>query len=183
MSVTRQKGPIDPSPSEKTLCFAKEALKKYYAKLVLILPLDDLLPDLVTAGIITIAAKDALRPSSGKPLSERTQELLDKQISASLKAGYIEKFWNLLEMMIYNQKKCGKDCEKLAKSVVKFLVDNDVAVPDKLLSPKIQANIPPEVLPKLEDSGEAQATSVSPKPTRFPTKVPGEMQVRCPSAG
>ena len=90
------------------------ALVKFYKDLCNALPVDDLLPLLVTHRVITIPNKDSIM--SGKTSSERTQFLLDHFISKSLSAGDTHAFYKLLEAM-----QTLSECNSLAERINQFL--------------------------------------------------------------
>ena len=90
------------------------ALVKFYKDLCNVLPVDDLLPVLVTQQVITIKNKDLIM--TGKTNDERTQCLLDHFISKSLSVGDTTTFYKLLEAM-----KTSPKCSFLVERINQFL--------------------------------------------------------------
>ena len=75
-----------------------DALVTFYEKITQVLPVDELLPVLVTQRIITIDDKTRIA-ATGKTESERTQYLLDHHIARPLSAGDPKCFHKLLDVM------------------------------------------------------------------------------------
>ena len=90
------------------------AVEKFYKDLCTALPVDDLLPFLVTQKVITIPNKNSIM--SGETSSERTQFLLDRFISKPLSAGNTHAFYKLLEAMQTSPK-----CHFLVENINQFL--------------------------------------------------------------
>ena len=90
------------------------ALMKFYKDLCNVLPVDDLLPFLVTHKVITITNKDLI--TSGKTSSERTHFHF---ISKSLSAGDTHAFNKLLEAMQTLPK-----CNFVAQRIKEFLLSS-----------------------------------------------------------
>ena len=94
------------------------ALVMFYKDLCNVLPVDDLLPVLVTQQVITIKNKDLIM--SGKTNDERTQCLLDHFISKSLSVGDTTTFYKLLEAM-----KTSPKCNFLVERINQFLSNSE----------------------------------------------------------
>ena len=75
-----------------------DALIAFYAKMCKMLPVDELLPDLVTQRVITIDDKTKIA-AAGETESERTQYLLDHYIARPLQAGDPNFLHKLLHVM------------------------------------------------------------------------------------
>ena len=80
-----------------------DTLIKFYEKICKTLPIDELLPDLVTQRVITIDDKTRIA-AAGKTESERTQYLLDHYIGRALSAGDPNYFHILLDVMSHSPK-------------------------------------------------------------------------------
>lgn len=93
------------------------ALVKFYKDLCNVLPVDDLLPSLVTQRVITVKDKNWIT-LCGKTSDEKTQLLLDHFISKPLSAGDGNAFYKLLESMITSPK-----CNFLAEKINQLLAD------------------------------------------------------------
>ena len=91
-------------------CKENEVFKKFYAKLVSILPIDKISPKLISAEIITI---DDLDEIDGKTTSSKKASYILKNIGKSLKAGITSSFYGLLEVM----EEYGGDVAILAKDI------------------------------------------------------------------
>ena len=94
------------------------ALVRFYKDLCNVLPVDDILPILITKRIITIQNKDFIM--TGKTSDERTQYLLDHFISKSLSAGDTNVFYKLLEAMVTSPK-----CSFLVEKINQFLASTE----------------------------------------------------------
>ena len=94
------------------------ALARFYKDLCNVLPVDDILPILVTKQIITIKNKDFIM--TGKTSDERIQFLLDHFISKSLSAGDTYVFYKLLEAMVAFPK-----CSFLVEKINQFLTSSE----------------------------------------------------------
>ena len=81
-----------------------DALVTFYDKITKALPVNDLLPELVTQRVITIDDKTTIA-ASGTTDSERTQYLLDYYIARPLSAGDPTCFHKLIDLMS-NSTKC-----------------------------------------------------------------------------
>ena len=80
-----------------------ETLVTFYEKICKALPIDDLLPELVTQRVITIDDKTKIA-AAGKTESERTQYLLDHYIGRALSVGDPNYFHILLDVMSHSPK-------------------------------------------------------------------------------
>ena len=83
--------------STKELVESK-VLHQFYDDLQIVLPIDKLLPQLVTKKIITINDKILVTESS-KNINERTQFFLEHYIAKPLSAGDPASFYRLLQVM------------------------------------------------------------------------------------
>ena len=92
-----------------------EVLHHFYKDLQIVLPIDELLPQLVTKKIITINDK-ILVTESGKNINERAQFFLDHYIARPLSAGDPASFYKLLQIMDASIK-----CKVLANKIKKSL--------------------------------------------------------------
>jgi len=97
---------------------AKQALQKFYVQLTHVIPVNDLLGDLVSEDVITIDQKIEIQHYSSIP-KKRAEYLLDNYISQDLSAGYDFKFMKLLYVM-KGMKDSG--CVKVATSIQRQLL-------------------------------------------------------------
>ena len=120
-----------------------DALVASYDKICKILPIDELLPELVTQRIITIDDKTRIAVS-GKTESERTQYLLDHYIARPLSAEDPSFFNKLLDVMsgspkcnfLINEIKChlstaSMEYQKFSGKFVQIIIE--LALGTKLL--------------------------------------------------
>ena len=75
-----------------------DTLVIFYEKICKTLPIDELLPELVTQRVITIDDKTRIA-AAGKTESERTQYLLDHYIGRALSVGDPKYFYIMLDVM------------------------------------------------------------------------------------
>ena len=113
-----------------------DALTTFYDKICKTLPIDELLPELVTQRVITIDDKTRIA-ASGKTESERIQYLLDHYIARPLLAGDPSFFHKLLDVMsgspkctyLMNDIQCylptmeyQKFCSEFTKVIIQFVL-------------------------------------------------------------
>ena len=92
-----------------------KVLKKYFADLCIALPIDDLLPRLVSENIITIVLKKAIIAKGTQ--SARTEHFLEESIIRSLEVGCADSFYKLLKMM-KDSSVSGSSCGQLADRII-----------------------------------------------------------------
>ena len=97
--------------------FETEVLQKFYSRLLQTLTrnLNDVLPDLVSRGVITVDQKIDIK-EYGKAQSERAEHLLDSYIHRPLREGIPDNFIKLLKVM-----KGIPSCSTLATSIDQHL--------------------------------------------------------------
>jgi len=100
---------------------AKQVLQKFYAKLIHVIPVNDILGDLVSEGVITIDQKIEIQHYSNVP-KQRAEYLLDNYISQDLSAGYDFKFKKLLYVMKRVKGMKDSGCVKVAASIQRQLL-------------------------------------------------------------
>jgi len=94
-----------------------KVLKKYFADLCIALPIDDLLPRLVSENIITISVKKAVIANPKGTQSARTEHFLEETIIRSLEVGCADSFYKLLKMM-KDSSVSGSSCGQLADRII-----------------------------------------------------------------
>ena len=99
-----------------------KVLNQFYDDLQIVLPIDKLLPQLVTKKIVTINDK-ILISESGKNINERSQFFLEHYIAKPLSAGDPVMFYRLLQVMDASNK-CIVLAAKIKQSLdIEYLQD------------------------------------------------------------
>ena len=93
-----------------------EVLQHFYQDLQGGLPIDELLPRIVTKNIITINDKISIT-ESGKNINERCQFFLDHYIAKPLSAGNPTPLYKLLQLLMEKPFKCILLAEKIKHSL------------------------------------------------------------------